>query len=109
MKIPELSNYINKHSLALNWPFLIIYYFIVRMLIGVSYVAIYGFIAILLFLRISFERIALIFFLISIIAYISGRDVEANHYLSFVYGFLFLYLLKNLYLLFKHRLTNDSS
>lgn len=102
----KFINFINTHPVLFYWPLFIIYYFVIRFFTGVNYGVIYGLIAVLLLFRISFEKIALIFFFLCIVAYIVGREVEANHYLSFVYGFLFLHLLKNLYALFKHRLTN---
>jgi len=52
----------------------------------------------------EFERIVLIFFAISMITYVFSTPTEANHYMSFVFGFLVLSLLKHFYFVFKEKL-----
>lgn len=71
-----------------KWYLLICYYMVARVFFGLSYTMIYGFIAILFFLGISLEQIIMIFLCNSIIAYIFSSLVEANQYLSFVWGFM---------------------
>jgi len=95
MKFPDLSKYAQTHQVLLSWPFLVIYYLIFRMFTGLSYGIIYGFILLLLLFRVSFEKLALIFLLMGMVVYLFGRDTEANHYLSFFYGFLFLVMIKH--------------
>lgn len=99
----KIDSFKNKHKSFLSWPILIGYYLIIRFFIGETYEEIYVFIAILLLLRYSFEKIALVFFLLCVIVYIFGYYTEANHYLSFVYGFLFFALIKYLYIILRER------
>jgi hypothetical protein len=89
---------------TLSWPLLIVYYLLIRIFTGVNYPLIYGFILLLLVLKTPLEKIALTFFILCIVVYVFGANTEANHYLSFVYGFTFLYLLKNLYNILKQRI-----
>jgi hypothetical protein len=93
---------INKFSKLENnfwfsWYFLILYYFILRATFGVGYLVIYFFAIFMIIIHLSFEKIALIFFVVSIVSYIFAASVEANHYMSFVYGFLGLSILKDFY------------
>ncbi len=97
----------SSQTFLLRWPFFILYYFIVRQIFGLNYFVIYGFSILLIFLKISFETIALIFFLISLVVYLFGLTTEANHYFSFVYGFIALSILKYFYLLIKERYFKD--
>ncbi|MFH1827594.1 MAG: hypothetical protein ABH812_04205 [bacterium] len=90
-----------KDSFWFSWYFLIFYYFLLRAIFGIEYLLIYSFVIFLIAIRLSFEKIALIFFIISLISYIFATVTEANHYMSFVYGFLVLSVLKNLYLVLK--------
>lgn len=106
MTLNNFLDFKKKNHILLSLPSLVLYYLAVVTFTGVSYGLIYAFIAALLLLRYSFVKIALIFFILSFLTFVLGRETEANHYLSFVYGFLFIYLLKNLYLLFKQHLTN---
>ncbi len=99
----------NSQKFFLRWPFFILYYFILRQIFGLNYFVIYGFSILLIFLRLSFETIALIFFSISLIVYFFGSTIEANHYFSFVYGFLVLSVLKYFYFLIKERYLRDVS
>lgn len=92
------SNYFNMSALSaspfVRWPFLILYYEIVRAALGLSYTMIYGFIAVMFLLRTRIEDMLLVFFGVTIFSYVSGQEVEANHYMSFVFGFMVLLLLK---------------
>ncbi|EKD86148.1 MAG: hypothetical protein ACD_37C00446G0001 [uncultured bacterium] len=97
----------NSQKFFLYWPFFIFYYFILRQVFGLNYFVIYGFSILLIFLRLSFETIAMIFFSISLIVYFFGLTTEANHYFSFVYGFLVLSVLKYFYFLIKERYFKD--
>lgn len=94
---------LEKKYTLLRWPFFVFYYFLLRTVFGLDYIVIYGFALILIFLKISFEYIALVFFLISMIVYLFSFTVEANHYFSFVYGFIALSLLKYFYFMIKER------
>lgn len=88
------------NSLYARWPFLILYYEMVRAILGLSYAVIYGFIAVMFLLRVKIENMLLVFFGITIISYVFGQEVEANHYMSFVFGFMVLLLLTRAYALF---------
>lgn len=88
-----------KNRQLLRWYMFVPYYFLLRFIFGIEYSLIYGFCIILIIFRISFEYIALIFFIIAMIVYVLGSNVEANHYFSFVYGFITLSVLKYFYLL----------
>lgn len=99
----NLLNLKKKHTTLLSLPALVGYYLILRIFAGETYVGIYALIVILLLMRYSFEKIALAFFFLCIMAYIFGKYTEANHYLSFVYGFLFFTLIKYACLIFMER------
>ncbi len=86
-----------------TWQYFFIYYLLLRVTLNVSYLLIYSTLILMILARISFERIAMFFFLIALVVYISGQDVEANHYFSFVYAFIALSLLKYIYFFFKER------
>ncbi len=103
MKKLWLKYFDKKSNRFLQWPFFILYYFILRQIFDINYFVIYTFCIILVLLRFSFEICALIFFCISIVSFLLNSPVEANHYMSFVYGFLVLSLAKYFYLLFKDR------
>lgn len=87
------------HSAYVKWYLLICYYMVARIFFGLSYGMIYGFIAILILLRIPLGHIVTIFLCNSIIAYIFGSLVEANQYLSFVWGFMVCIVLKELFII----------
>ncbi|PIR79701.1 MAG: hypothetical protein COU25_04045 [Candidatus Levybacteria bacterium CG10_big_fil_rev_8_21_14_0_10_35_13] len=87
-----------------SWYFLILYYFILRAIFGIEYWLIYTFAIFMIIMRLEFERIVLIFFAISMITYVFSTPTEANHYMSFVFGFLVLSLLKHFYFVFKEKL-----
>ena|SRR3989344_7121293 len=93
-----------KDSIWFSWYFLILYYFILRAVFGIEYWLIYAFSLFLIILRVEFEKIALIFFAISMIAFVFATPTEANHYMSFVFGFLLLSVLKHFYFVFKENL-----
>lgn len=92
-----------QRNALLWWPFFILYYLILRIIFGLEYFIIYAFVLALIFLRISFEISALIFFIVSLIVYLFGLTVESNHYMSFVYGFMGLSLIKYVYFIIKER------
>jgi len=96
-----------QRNILLWWPFFILYYLILRVIFGLEYFVIYSFVLTLIFLRISFEISALIFFIIGLIAYLLNLTVEANHYMSFVYGFMGLSLIKYLYIIVSDRLNSQ--
>lgn len=101
----NLLKFKKKHALLLSLYAFIGYYLIIRFFAGETYVAIYALIVMLLLLRYSFEKIALVFFILCIVVYVFGNYTEANHYLSFVYGFLFFSLMKYLYVIIVERFT----
>ena len=65
----------------------------------------YILIVILLCFRTSTEKIALIFFFMVVMLYVIGRDIDANHYMSVVYVFAFLSILKGIYFAIKKNKT----
>ena len=93
-----------KNQFFFSWYLLIVYYFILRAIFGIEYFVIYAFATFLVIIRIGFEKIALIFFAISMIAFVFATPTEANHYMSFVFGFLLLSVLKHFYFVFKENL-----
>jgi|SRR3989344_737674 len=93
-----------KNQFWFSWYLLILYYFILRAIFGIDYFVIYSFSIFMIILRLEFEKIALIFFTISMMAYIFATPTEANHYMSFVFGFLLLSVLKHFYFVFKENL-----
>ena len=105
MELINLATLKRNRKLLLSLPMLTGYFLLARFAVGVHYGLIYAFIAGLFLLRVSFEKIALIFLSLCIVTYIFGRDTEANHYLSFVFGFLFLTLLKYLYVIVRERFS----
>lgn len=98
-----IKKHIDSNPKLFRWYMFIPYYFLLRLIFGIEYSVIYFFALAIILLGISFEYGALIFFLISMIVYVFGLVVEANHYMSFVYGFMVLFLLKNFYIIFKER------
>ena len=86
----NISSVKNRNLILLNWPYLIIYYFIVRQIVGLQYGMIYLFLFFLILARISFITISLIFFVAGCVVYLLGQYQEASNYMSFVFGFLFL-------------------
>lgn len=99
----QVDKFVKKHSLFFQWQYFIVYYLIVRFASNISYNLIYIFIIIMLIVKIPFEKISLIFFVIALIMYILGKDVEANHYFSFIYVFLCLTFIRYLYFTAKER------
>lgn len=96
-----------KDSIWFSWYLLILYYFILRGIFGIEYWLIYSFAIFMIILRFEFEKISLIFFAISLISFILATPTEANHYMSFVFGFLVLTLIKNLYFILKEKYPNN--
>jgi len=78
----------NKRVLFLSWPYLVIYYIVARQLVNSGDGLIAFIILLFLILRMSFIKISLFFFIIGVVAYIFGYLTEADHYMSFVFGFL---------------------
>lgn len=103
----EIKGFLEKYNNFFKWQYLVAYYFIFRFLFNISYDLLYLYVVILLIIRTSFEYIALIFFVITIVVYILGMYVEANQYLSFVYIFLGLVLVKYIYLTIKDRFSSS--
>lgn len=99
----QTDKFVKKHSLFFQWQYFIVYYLVIRFASNISYNLIYVFIIILLIVRIPFEKISLIFFVIALIMYILGKDIEANHYFSFIYAFLCLTFVRYLYFTAKER------
>lgn len=99
----KIDKFVKKHSLFFQWQNFIVYYLVVRFASNISYNLIYIFIIIMLLVRIPFEKISLIFFVIALTMYILGKDVEANHYFSFIYVFLCLTFFRYLYFTVKDR------
>ena len=90
-----------------TWPFLIVYYLCFRVLFGQSIILIYILFLTIFILRISPEYGVFIFFILTVILYIFGQFVEANHYMSFIYVFLVIIFLKQLYSLIKQRIHKE--
>ena len=80
-----------------RWSYLIILYLVLRITFGLSYWLIYGFIAFMILIRIKIEVMLMLFFGMTLVAYVLGQETEANHYMSFVYGFMVLMLCIHLY------------
>lgn len=99
----EILSLIYKNNKFLSFQYFILYYLFFRFIFDVSYPLIYTFIIIMLALRIGFEKIAFVFFSVAMVIYLLGMSVEANHYFSFFYGFIFLSFLKYIYLFIKDR------
>ncbi len=82
------------NRLYLNrWPVLGIVYLVLRSLLGVSYALIYGFVLVLFLIRVPVEEMLYLFFALVLVFYVFGQHVEANHYMSFVFGFMLLSLI----------------
>ncbi|EKD86694.1 MAG: hypothetical protein ACD_37C00188G0002 [uncultured bacterium] len=97
-KIVKKIDLISEKSF-LRWQYLIVYFLIARLFFGDKYILLYSLFLSILFLRVKFEYGALIYFILAVIFYLQGRLVEANHYMSFMYGFLVFVLLRNIYFL----------
>jgi hypothetical protein len=69
-------------------------YLILRIILGPSTFLIYVLIGALFLFRYSFEKIAFIFIFLCIITYLFGLEAEANRYMSFVYIFFVVAVLK---------------
>lgn len=92
-----------KNNFWFAWYFIILYYLILRAIFGPKNFIIYSLIIFMLVIRLSFEKMALIFLLISIISYILFTVTEANNYMSFVFVFLILYIFEFFYYLLKEK------
>jgi hypothetical protein len=103
-----LKKGIDTNNMIFKWYMFILYYFLLRLFFGIEYLTIYFIVIVIILLGISFGYGALIFFLIAMIVYGFGLPIEANHYMSFVYGFMFLFLLKNIFIIFKDRFTQKN-
>jgi len=101
----DIDNFRNKYIFFLWWPYFVVYYLLLRTLLGISYPLTYVFVIAMLLMRTSFEKIALVFFLLSVTTYLVGADVESNYYFSFVYGFIFLIFIRYFYFLIKARFS----
>lgn len=88
-----------------QWPVLLAVYGLLRVIFGLNYVVIYGFILLLFALRVQLEHMLIVFFSLAIVLYVLGQDVEANHAMSFVFGFMVLILVRHVlgYLKLHHR------
>lgn len=94
---------INKFYVA--WSGFIISYIMVREIIGLHALFIYIFLLVLLICRFSFLKISLTFFIITLTTVLQNQLVEANNYMSYVFIFFVLFLVKEYYLLFIKRKT----
>lgn len=101
-KIEHLSFHI-----FLTSPFLIIYFFVIRQIFGLHFISVILLIVMLFLARNSIEVIAFIFFFFTILIYIFGSQVESNYYMSFVYGFILLSVLKYACVIFAKRLFKN--
>lgn len=81
-----------------SWYYILIYFLLSRLVIGFSNAFPYVLFLAIILLRIPLQLGALMFLLAAVVVYIFGAAIEANHYMSFVYGLLFLFLLKSIYL-----------
>ncbi len=93
----------------LTTPFLLIYFLIARKIFGLHSILVIFLILLLLVMRSTVEKIAFTFFFLSVLVYLVGTGVEANYYMSFVYGFICLSVLKYAYIIFVGRLKKDKS
>lgn len=91
----------------MTFPFLIIYFFIARQLFGLHFIFVIFLIIMLFLMRYSIEAIAFVFFFLAILVYVIGPDVESNYYMSFVYGFLVLSVLKYAYIIITKRFLEN--
>ena len=86
----------NKHNLIqfihkdIFFLLLLFTYFILRFTFGVNEILIYSIAIGLIIIRFSFEKIALFYFILSIITFMLNSTIEANHYMSFVYASMIL-------------------
>lgn len=104
-----INKFITKYGHFFHWYNFVAYFLVLRFVTDISYKLIYAFIIVMLIFRIRFEKIALIFFSIGVIIYVLGMNVEANHYFSFVYGFIILTFLKSLLIIFRRRIKYRNS
>ena len=93
----------NQTKVFVTWFLLIVYYFMARFILGINYLLIFGFIILLFLLKVSLEKIALIFLSIAVIAYIFSLDVECQQDMSLVYIFIILAVIKYSYLFIRDR------
>lgn len=85
------------------WLGFVLGYILVRQIIGLHTFVMYAYLAVLLICRFSFIRIALTFFFIVLDIVLAGNLVEANNYMSYVYVFLVLFLIKEYWMLFTQK------
>ena len=88
------SKKIFRDQIIFNWYLLIIYYLILRQFLGIHELLMYLFTILILVLKRSIMAVVWIFFCISLFSYILHRGTEANHYMSFVFIFLGLEIVK---------------
>lgn len=77
-----------KQSRWTVWYMFVLYYMALRLVIGLFPAVIYGYIILLLILDVPIGAIIFVFVCNSVLAYIFGQFVEANHYLSYVWGLM---------------------
>lgn len=97
MKKARKTLIIFKRDFSLKLIVLLFCYFILRFIVGPNAFFIYILVGILFLFRYSFEKIAFIFLFLSIATYLFGLEVEANRYMSFVYVFFVIAVLKHMY------------
>ncbi len=79
-----------KSIFFLSWPFLIIYYLLIGLLMGFNSGVIVLFISLLVATRVPFIQISIAFFISALVLYLFGSTVDANHQMSYMFVFLFL-------------------
>jgi len=93
----------------LTFPFLMIYFLAARQLFGLHSIFVILLVIMLFVARYSVEAITFVFFFLAILTYIIGPDVEANYYMSFVYSFLVLSILKYTYVIITEKSFKTSN
>ncbi len=104
--INQIDKFVKEHAQFFKWQYFIVYYLVIRFSSDISYKLIYLFIIVMPIVRIPFEKISLIFFIVAVVMYTLGMNVESNHYFSFVSVFLCLTFIRYLYFTVKARFSN---
>jgi hypothetical protein len=101
-KLEEFVAWKKEHTVIIFIIF-ILGFLVIRTFIGLHAYFIIFYLLLLLVLRFSFIEISLLYFLIALEADIVGNVVEANNYMSYVYIFLVLCIVKEYWLLFMRK------
>lgn len=83
-----------RNHLFIIWIGFVLSYLIIREVFGLHAIFIYGFLAILFLCRFSLLQISFTYFSLVLIMDFTGNQIEANNYMSYVFIFLILFLVK---------------